>query len=331
MNIFISYSSQNRPAVEALVADLENLGHAVWYDQELAGGQVWWDSILEALRGCDLFVFALTNRSLQSDPCRREYTYAHALDKPILPVQLTDDITISLLPVVLQERNIVNYINQDKPALLRLVEAITRVPPAPPLPDPLPEPPAIPISPLARLQTEIMQPSLTYDEQVTLFHQLKGYTDNPDLRADALKLLEQLEKHPSLLAAVFKDINAFLSTVTPRRGPEPVPPPPAPASQPPGAEVPTGQALVTIFRENAWNYKLRAFQIHINGQHAGEVRNNSEASIALPAPGRYALQMKVDFLSSDPVEFDAAPDQTIRFTCRHQLGLIGKLIVERTG
>ena len=39
--------------------DIRTLGHAVWLDQELSGGQSWWDQILEQVRACDVFVFAL--------------------------------------------------------------------------------------------------------------------------------------------------------------------------------------------------------------------------------------------------------------------------------
>ena len=58
--IFISYSSKNRALVEALANDLETLGHEIWFDKELSGGQSWWDQILQGIRACDLFVFALT-------------------------------------------------------------------------------------------------------------------------------------------------------------------------------------------------------------------------------------------------------------------------------
>ena len=60
MQIFISYSSKNRDLVRTLAADLKALGHDVWFDVELTGGQLWWDNILDQIRGCDLLIAALT-------------------------------------------------------------------------------------------------------------------------------------------------------------------------------------------------------------------------------------------------------------------------------
>ena len=62
--IFISYDRESKPLVETLADDIKALGHAVWLDQELSGGQAWWDQILEQVRQCDVFVFALAPRAL---------------------------------------------------------------------------------------------------------------------------------------------------------------------------------------------------------------------------------------------------------------------------
>ena len=50
-SIFISYNPGSVAAVESLARDLAAMGHSVWYDQALTGGQRWWDNILEKLRG----------------------------------------------------------------------------------------------------------------------------------------------------------------------------------------------------------------------------------------------------------------------------------------
>ena len=48
--IFISYNRKNRDTAQRLSNDIESLGHDVWLDQELSGGQAWWDKILEMVR-----------------------------------------------------------------------------------------------------------------------------------------------------------------------------------------------------------------------------------------------------------------------------------------
>ncbi len=338
MKIFVSYSSHNRPAVKALVADLTSLSHEPWFDQELSGGQVWWDTILSNLRGCDLFIFALTGHALKSGACKLEYTYAYELGKPILPVLLSDDITISLLPVILQERQFVNYINQDKAALLALNGAIQGIPPAPALPDPLPDGPCIPISPLAALQAEIEQPALSYDEQVGLFHRIKDYVDDPDHHDAALMLMTELEQHPALLAAVFKEINGYLSTMAPGRAPQetPLPEPAAPEvpNVPVNAEsdmaAATDTATLVLRRPGEMYAMLRAYLVFMDGHKIGEIRNNSEVTLTVPA-GSHTFYLQMDWVKGDPLELDLAAGDMVnlRTTGRMTNFCLGaKLVIE---
>src|SRR5215217_281153 len=109
MDIFISYSSKNRDLVRALAEDLSSLDYGVWFDRELTGGRDWWADILEHIRACDLFVFALTPESLQSEASRLEYQYAHDLGKNILPVMLIQ-VSVRVLPSALQRLQFVDYL-----------------------------------------------------------------------------------------------------------------------------------------------------------------------------------------------------------------------------
>ena len=49
---------------------------------------MWWQAILERIRGCEVFVFALSNNALQSKPCLAELRYAQELGKPVIPIQI---------------------------------------------------------------------------------------------------------------------------------------------------------------------------------------------------------------------------------------------------
>ena len=212
MKIFVSYRSVNRALVNTLVTDLTDMEHDVWYDQELEGGQMWWDNILTHIRWCDLLVFALTPQSMESYPCQLEYTYANALRRHIIPVLLVDGVNYNLLPVLLQERQIINYTERTIDTYKRLDRAIRSLPSASPLPDPLPEPPGVPISPLAQVKSQIDNPTLEFEQQLAIFHQLKSYLQNPDYDGDARLLLERLSEHPMLRASVLRDIEAALKT-----------------------------------------------------------------------------------------------------------------------
>ena len=52
--IFISYSSDDKTPIQEVVGDLESLGHTVWFDSELVGGQSWWDRILREIENATL-------------------------------------------------------------------------------------------------------------------------------------------------------------------------------------------------------------------------------------------------------------------------------------
>jgi hypothetical protein len=140
VNIFVSYSRQTEAITKALVEDVKALGHIVLFDQELSGGQAWWDQILEMIRRCDLFIFVLDAAALDSVACRREYGYAADLRKSILPVLVSGGVSINLLPPSLSQIEFVDYRKQDRTAGLRLAKALSAVPVPAPLPDPLPFP-----------------------------------------------------------------------------------------------------------------------------------------------------------------------------------------------
>lgn len=231
MKVFVSYASANRPLVNDLVKDLIDMNYDVWYDQALTGGQKWWDNILEHLRWCDTVVFALTQESLDSYPCQLEYTYANALGKHIVPVVLTEGIRYRELPSVLQLRQVVDYQQRSIDSFKRLVTALRDLPETPPLPDPLPDPPKEPISPLADIRAQLTSPNLTYEQQVSILHQLKGFMDNPQYMADARSLMLRLNEHPRLFAAVMRDVEAILRTQqeAARQKKDPTLPDPTPA------------------------------------------------------------------------------------------------------
>src|SRR5215510_5894783 len=97
-NIFVSYNRQTKDITKALVEDVKELGHSVWFDQELSGGQAWWDQILAEIRDCEVFVFILDPDALKSIACQSELRYADTLHKPVLPILVSDGVSLNLLP-----------------------------------------------------------------------------------------------------------------------------------------------------------------------------------------------------------------------------------------
>jgi hypothetical protein len=143
--IFISHASSDDDAVTELASDLEQGGYEVWHDDQLFGGQDWWDAILERIRACDVFVFALSRASLESEACRLEMDYAVALARPLLPV-LVADTGGTAMPDLLDRVQRIDYRSADKAAATRLMGSLRLVPDAPALPSPLPDPPSVPSS-----------------------------------------------------------------------------------------------------------------------------------------------------------------------------------------
>ncbi|MFN9622781.1 MAG: toll/interleukin-1 receptor domain-containing protein, partial [Cyanobacteriota bacterium] len=157
--IFLSYSRNDQLPASNLAKDLRDLGHAVWMDQELTGGQAWWDQILANIRACELFVFVLSSASLYSTACQREYGYAADLNRPILPVLVRDGLSSSVLPPALSEVQFLYCRARHVEAIIALARALQSLPLGQPLPDPLPAPPEVPLSYLASLSLQIESPA----------------------------------------------------------------------------------------------------------------------------------------------------------------------------
>ncbi len=198
--------------METLAADIEALGHTVWFDQELSGLQAWWDQILEQVRRCDLFVFALAPEALNSEACTREYQYAADLGKPILPVLVAEGVATTLLPPALAAIQFVDYRQRDPDTTIRLARALNTVPSAGSLPEPLPPPPEVPISYLGGLAEKVEATApLGSEEQSNLLFKLRRSLREPENADDARTLLESLRKRHDLLVAIAAEIDELLS------------------------------------------------------------------------------------------------------------------------
>lgn len=236
--VFVSYSRTNLEAVSQLVDDLQAVGINTWHDQTLTGGQRWWDNILASIRECDIFIFALSPESWQSEACRSELTYVVGLGKPLLPVLVADGVHLNLLSAPLNEIQVTDYRSRDKGAAFALLRAINSAPAAPPLPDPLPVAPSVPISYLSTLKERIDAPgSLSPQEQNLLFLELEESIAEGRPPNEVRDLLLSLKRRDDLLAKVGTKVDAALRElerkieVKPAKRPAPQPamsPPPPP-------------------------------------------------------------------------------------------------------
>ena len=222
--LFICYARVDAVRVQAVASECEQLGQEVWFDQQLSGGQQWWDTILENIRGCDCFVFALSPSSLHSKACRAELDYAYRLERRILPVVVGEHVPDQLLPPYVAQTQRV-----DPAEPHQLARALLSLEPAPPFTGPQPPPPVVPISYLDELAGAVEKRELALPEQRNLVGELKDRLAQEDERDGARVLLVRLRQRSDVYNSVAAEIDEILTALPPpsTRGPTgPVMPPP---------------------------------------------------------------------------------------------------------
>lgn len=108
MKLFISYSRGDLERVSELVSLLRTGGHDPWFDQHLKPGQDWQKELGEAIDDCDVFIYALSKASVESEWCQWEFARAVRQGKPIVPALIRADMPFDILPAVLQGKHIAN-------------------------------------------------------------------------------------------------------------------------------------------------------------------------------------------------------------------------------
>ncbi|MDT5012804.1 MAG: hypothetical protein QOH57_4421, partial [Mycobacterium sp.] len=195
MKVFVSYSRHDERAVSSLVSDLQRANVQVWLDEELSGGDAWWTEILARIRDCTVFLFALSERSLYSKPCRAELSYARDLRLPILPVQIGEVSSYRADPIF--STQLIDYRTSTGAAGFALMGALNQhVNDRVELPDPLPPAPPIPYEYLQRLGAQIhdsailapaMQAQMLFELRNAL-HEEYDQTAREDIRGQLAKL-----------------------------------------------------------------------------------------------------------------------------------------------
>jgi hypothetical protein len=219
MGLFISYSSLDTAAIEPLRSALRRAHQQVWMDEDLGGGDAWWRTILEQIRNCEVFIVALSNNSLASKPCQAELSYAQALERPILPVQIGPVTSLRVTPFAATQ--IIDYRNPTAEAGIELIGGVqVQRAQLQPLPSELPEEPPVPFAYLMRLAHNISQPQLSAREQADLVSELKSGLeedgDDPAARNDIKQLLCMLRDRPDVAYRVRTDIESLLASVDSR-------------------------------------------------------------------------------------------------------------------
>ena len=88
-DLFLSYSRQDQPKIESLVAVLQQAGWSVWWDRHIKTGTSFDKVIEQALTNSRAVIVAWSKNSVDSDWVRAEAAYALESNK-LLPVRLDE-------------------------------------------------------------------------------------------------------------------------------------------------------------------------------------------------------------------------------------------------
>jgi hypothetical protein len=94
-DVFLSYSSQDKPIADAACATLESRGIRCWMaPRDVRPAQDWSEAIIDAIGDCTVFLLVLSVHSNQSEQVKREVQNAVGEAKPLLPLRI-DDVALS--------------------------------------------------------------------------------------------------------------------------------------------------------------------------------------------------------------------------------------------
>ena len=239
MRVFVSYARRDRATVDALLQDIRRARHDVWVDEELTGGQRWWDTILGTIRGADVFVIALSPDWLTSKACAAELQYAVACNRALLPI-MVGRVSPQMAPPVVANAQILDYLERTPDAAISLVTALSLVRSAGAVPQPLPEAPPVPMSYMNTYRERVDELNLTFQQQSLLLSELRARMADDDDRDSALELVRRLRRRGDITESIGKEIDTLLAAMpepdqhsaTPSPNPTPNPTSLAPSAAP---------------------------------------------------------------------------------------------------
>lgn len=126
MKFFVSYSRSVQHKVKEIVASLRNSHDEVWWDRDLRAGQDWWGAILEHIEGCDVFIFIVSEKSVQSPYCLAELQYALSRNRLVLPYIVDAPLSYDLPPEITKGRIQYEIYDDNPESLCNRVHATCR-------------------------------------------------------------------------------------------------------------------------------------------------------------------------------------------------------------
>ena len=98
---FVCYAHDDRDLVYPEIVRLRETGFYIWYDEGIAPGSEWTETLARHIKECGTFLYFVTPNSVASEHCRREVNFALEQTAKIvvvhlLPTTLPDGLSLSL-------------------------------------------------------------------------------------------------------------------------------------------------------------------------------------------------------------------------------------------
>lgn len=216
--LFVSYARSDMPVVAQLVSELREMGHEPFYDQDLTGGQRWWDVLLQRIEDSDGFLPVLSEAYIDSEACRLESQWAYDTGVPILPLDL-GSVGPEMCDPQVAQTNWIRYGLEDRSSIARLARALGALPPRTPPAEPPVRPP-VPVTYLTATRQEIHGAEmLSVERQLAIIATLRTKLGTED-DASARTLLTELRRRPDVAYASAVEIDHMLGA-EPRPASEP--------------------------------------------------------------------------------------------------------------
>ena len=131
-HVFVSYSRKDSETVDHIVARLDEDKFDAWMDrEEIHGGDLWREEIVEAIDNAYAFVLMLSPGSVASDNVRKEVDVAEGAAKALIPVLLAPAKLPSRLRYQLAGIQWIEYYRDQEAKYRELVEVLRTHQPKP--------------------------------------------------------------------------------------------------------------------------------------------------------------------------------------------------------
>ena len=143
--IFVSYAHRDSVAVFEVLAELQERGYRLWYDDGIAPGSEWPEDIAQHLDAAAMVMAFVTPNSMESQNCRREINFSLARNKPFLSILLEKtDMPLGMQMQLSAQQSIVRYNYDSWDGFIKKVLSCPDIEPCKAEPEPAPAPQSMP-------------------------------------------------------------------------------------------------------------------------------------------------------------------------------------------